>query len=85
MTTYWNEATSQEVVRIGDTAKVVKGFGYYSKGTNSVELTNTGNGYIAKFPAHNCTVQDYYVCLDYSQAHDLVLALGAFKKDLGFV
>jgi hypothetical protein len=29
-------------------------------------------------------VQDHYVCLDYSQARDLVLASSEFKKTLGF-
>jgi hypothetical protein len=29
-------------------------------------------------------MQDYYVCLDYSQAYDLVLALSMFKEELGF-
>ena len=85
MTTYRDGNTSQHVIRRDDTAIVVKGDGYYRPGEPSVELTNTGNGYIARFPAHNCTRQDYYVCLDYAQAYDLVLALSAFKKELGFV
>lgn len=85
MTTYWDGNTSQRVLRYEDTAYVIKGDGYHDKGSAAVELTNTGNGYIAKFPAHNCTTQDYYVCLDYAQAYDLVLALSAFKKELGFV
>jgi len=85
MTTYWDGKTSQDVLRIDDTAMVIKGHGYHDMGATSVVLTNTGNGYIAKFPSHNSTSQDYYVCLDYGQAYDLVLAFSAFKKELGFV
>jgi len=47
-------------------------------------LISTGNGFIAKFPSHRATHQDYYICLDYAQAYDLILALSAFKKELGF-
>lgn len=84
MTTYWDGNTSQDVVRDGDTATVIQGRGYYKPGAHAVELLDTGNGYIARFPAHASSVQDYYVCLDYCQAYDLVLALSAFKKELGF-
>ncbi len=48
-----------------------------------VELANTGNGYIAKFPALTSTQQDNYVCLDYSHAYLLYQAMGEFKKELG--
>lgn len=85
MNRYWDRNTSQDVFRVNDTAMVIQGIGYHSPGATSVELTNTGNGYIAKFPGNSSTTQDYYVCLDYGQAYDLVLALSAFKKELGFV
>lgn len=85
MTTYWSDNTSQDVVRDGDVAKVIRGHGYVYKGQAAVELTDTGNGYIAKFPGHDSITQDYYVCLDYAQAYDLVLAMSAFKRELGFV
>lgn len=84
MTTYWDGNTSQYVHRFNNTAMVIQGHGYHNKGATSVELTNTGNGYIAKFPSHSSTTQDYYVCLDYAQAYDLILALSAFKQELGF-
>jgi hypothetical protein len=48
------------------------------------ELRETGNGFIAFFPAHNSVTQDYYICMGYDQARDLVLALSKFKKALGF-
>jgi hypothetical protein len=86
MTTYYEHGSNSEqsVKRENNVATVIMGNGYYRQGEASVELTNTGNGYIARFPASNCTTQDYYVCLDYGQAYDLILALSAFKEDLGF-
>lgn len=85
MKTYWDGNTSQDVVRDGDTSTVIMGRGYRDQGEASCELLNTGNGYIARFPEYRSTGQDYYVCLDYAQAYDLVLALSAFKKEMGFV
>lgn len=85
MTTFWDGDTSQEVVRDGEVASVIKGHGYYNEGQLSCTVRNTGNGYIAKFHAHNSATQDYYVCLDYGQAYDLILALSAFKTEMGFV
>lgn len=85
MTTYWSDRTSQDVVRDGDTSEVIRGHGYYTPGEKSVILKDTGNGFIAHFPSNSFTQQDYYVCLDYAQAYDLVLALSAFKRELGFV
>ena len=52
--------------------------------TLTCTVTDTGNGFIAKFPAMRSTQQDYFVCLDYSQAHDLVLGLLEFQSELGF-
>ena len=76
--------TTEIIQRAGDTSRVVAGKGYYRVGETLCQLENTGNGYIAKFPSHSATYQDYYVCLDYAQAYDLILALSAFKKELGF-
>lgn len=83
--TYWDHGTSQTVTRDGEISMVVQGHGYRREGKPSAILQNTGNGYIARFPANSSTTQDYYVCLDYSQAYDLILAMSAFKKELGFV
>ena len=74
----------ETVERIGDYAWVNAGEGYNRPGELLCSVTNTGNGYIAYFPTHTCMHQDYYVCLDYAQAYDLVLALSMFKKELGF-
>ena len=79
--------TQETILRDGDTANVIAGDGYYEhvKHNSLCEVTNTGNGFIAKFPSHNSVTQDYYVCLDYAQAYDMILGLSAFKEDLGFV
>jgi hypothetical protein len=50
----------------------------------NVRLEDTGNGYIARFPSFSSTLQEYYICLTYDQARDLVLALSAFQEELGF-
>ena len=75
----------ETVERIGDESYVKAGEGYYRPGETLCRLENTGNGYIAYFPSHSSTRQGYFVCLDYAQAHDLVMALSMFKKELGFV
>ncbi len=76
--------TTEIIQRAGVTSRVVAGEGYYRVGETLCQLDDTGNGFIAHFPSHTATRQDYYVCLDYSQAYDLILALSAFKKELGF-
>ena len=76
--------TTEIIQRAGCTARVVAGDGYCRVGETLCQLEDTGNGFIAHFPSHSATHQDYYVCLDYSQAYDLILALSAFKKELGF-
>lgn len=75
----------EDIVDVVDgVAVVTQGFGYHNRGDVRCELRETGNGFIAFFPSHSSTVQDYYVCLDYAQARDLVLALSKFKRALGF-
>ena len=81
---YKSDNTEQIVVRMDDVAQVTNGMGYAWPGEATCEVINTGNGYIAYFPATSSTTQDYYVCLDYDQARDLVLGLSMFKKELGF-
>lgn len=44
-------------------------------GAVTSSLTDTGNGYIAKFDSKSSTTQDYYICLDYGQAKELMLML----------
>ena len=63
---------------------VIRGKNYTFPGSVACDLEDTGNGFIARFPSESSAKQEYYVCLDYSQARDLVLALSSFAKTLGF-
>lgn len=81
---YVSDQTEQVVYRLNDTASVRAGDGYPRPGNLHCSVENTGNGFIAYFPSHTSHSQDYYSCLDYSQARDLVLGLSMFKKELGF-
>lgn len=81
---YISDRCEDIVERFENEADVTQGFGYHEPGELRCRVTDTGNGYIARFPGNSSTRQDYYVCLDYAQARDIVLALSAFKKELGF-
>ena len=76
---------TETVTRKDNIARVKMGKSYRYPGCTLATVTDTGNGYIAHFKSYSSTEQDNYVCLDYSQAHDLVLGLSMFKKELGFV
>ena len=77
--------TTETVARKGRVVKVRCGEGYAPSAIGRIiaKVTDTGNGYIAKFPAYSSTEQDHYVCLDYSEAHALWMALGEFYKKQG--
>ena len=70
------------VYRRGDNTGVVRGGLENNLLLCTVE--DTGNGFIAYFPSNRATHQDYILCMDYSQARELVLGLSMFKKELGF-
>ena len=79
-------STEQIVIRKGDKSFVKAVGDNWSPNVDVLcSVKDTGNGYIAKFKSHSSCYQDYYVCLDYAQAYDLILGLSAFKKELGFV
>jgi len=74
-----------DIVRsANDNAEVVRSGGYSNPGEQACICRDTGNGFIAFFPSNNSVHQDYYLCMDYSQARDLVLALSHFQRELGF-
>lgn len=74
-----------DIVRsANDNAEVVRSGGYSNPGEQACICRDTGNGFIAFFPSNNSVQQDYYLCMDYSQARDLVLALSHFQRELGF-
>lgn len=81
---FFCEGLEDFVVRDDNESVVMAGHGYNIKGEIRCHLKNTGNGYIAHFPSHSSSYQDNYVCIDYDQAQALVMALSAFKKELGF-
>ena len=74
----------EEVRQADETVLVVRGSGYAKPGSVACELRDTGNGYIARFPAYGSCDQDHYVCLDYAEARNLILALTPHAHDLGF-
>ncbi len=63
-----------KVTRKDNTVKITAGSDWqpFIQGKTLIELTNTGNGYIAKLPALTSSQKDTYVCLDYSHAALLV-------------
>lgn len=84
-TIHTSEPGLTDIVRsANDSAEVVRSRGYSRPGEVACICTNTGNGFIAYFPSNNSAQQDYFVCMDYSQARDLVLALSHFQSELGF-
>jgi hypothetical protein len=84
MKVYVSDGIEDQVRRYEDAAIVSAGHGYRKPGEVRCIVENTGNGYIAWYPSNSPTHQDYYVCLDYGQARDLVLGLSEFKEELGF-
>ena len=61
--------------------KADKDYHPHLHGRTVCKLKKTDNGYIAKFPALTSTQQDYYVCLDFSQATELHEALTKMFKE----
>jgi hypothetical protein len=67
----------EDLIVIQKEGKVVlkAGAAYTIPGKTLCKIKDTGNGFIAKFPAWNNTDQDNYVCLDYSEAEYLMKGL----------
>ena len=74
-TSYTIDGLTMNIRKDGNKTKLKFGNGYSYPGETAATLTDTGNGYICKFKSHSIATQDYYVCLDYSQASDLYLLL----------
>lgn len=73
--TFIVDGATMHIKQKGNMTKLKFGNGYSYPGETAATLTDTGNGYICKFKSQSITAQDYYVCLDYSQASDLYLLL----------
>ena len=68
-----------------DKVKVIADGSYFPgiAGKALLVMKDTGNGYICRFPSFSSAKQDNYICLDYSEAEDLRVALNAMhaKKE----
>ena len=80
-TSYTIDGLTMNIRKDGNKTKLKFGNGYSYPGETAAILTDTGNGYICKFKSQSITTQDYYVCLDYSQASDLYLLLKTVLGD----
>ena len=79
-----SEGLLDEVRVSGDWTRVVRSLGYTRPGSVACELRDTGNGFIVRFPGVGSCDMDHCISLDYSEARELVLALSAHAKGLGF-
>lgn len=68
------------VMRKGSAIKVTADEGYSRPGSTLLKLRDTGNGLIAKFPAHSACFQHNYICLKYDEAEYLRVALTAWES-----
>lgn len=80
-TSYTIDGLTMNIKQKGNKTKLKFGNGYSYPGETAAMLKDTGNGYICKFKSQSITTQDYYVCLDYSQASDLYLLLKTVLGD----
>lgn len=70
----------ETIRRKGKTVQVRADLGYLPHVRLLCKLTDTGNGYIAKFPSHSSCEQDHYLCMDYAEAEYLRQALTEMMK-----
>ena len=78
---YTVDNTTMYITQKGNKTKLKFGSGYSFPDETAAVLTDTENGYICKFKSCSSVTQDYYVCLDYSQAQDLYLLLKTVLGD----
>ena len=62
----------------GDVVKLIAGAGYTHPGWVLAKVTDSGNGFICKFPSWLSSQQDNYVCLGYNEAAHLLEVLKEF-------
>ena len=63
-----NEGFAEKIIDNDDSISLYATEGYSSDVDLLANLRDTGNGYIMYIPAYNCTDQDNYICMDYSEA-----------------
>ena len=78
---YTVDNATMDITQKGNKTKLKFGSGYSFPDETAAVLTDTENGYICKFKSCSSVTQDYYVCLDYSQAQDLYLLLKTVLGD----
>lgn len=69
-----------KINEVKKTVKVLSDDNFVESNKVLCKLKDTGNGFIVKFPSWNSTTQDNYICLDYAEAADLLMALSAIKE-----
>jgi len=79
-----NQGCVDSVFRLSNGSVVTRISGYNHNNKMALMVEDTGNGLIAKFLPMRSLEQAHYICMDYSQARDLVLALSAFQSELRF-
>ena len=52
------------------------------QGKTVAKVTDTGNGYIFKFPSYNCVCQTEYICMNYSEAAFILRLLKEYEDAL---
>ena len=60
--------TTEIIKSKGDVHKLIALEGYGEGVSTLAKLTDTGNGYIFKFPTYTSTDQTNYICMDYAEA-----------------
>jgi len=58
----------ERIIDDGDSYTLKATAGYNKDVDKLCGLRDTGNGYIAYFPSYSNTIQDNYICMDYSEA-----------------
>ena len=70
-----------KIKRKDNVVKIKSDAGYTQKNKLLFRMHDTGNGYIGFNPAWTSMTQDNYICIDYSEAQYIYLALKAFGAE----
>jgi hypothetical protein len=75
--TFTSDGCAFQVTTKGNKGKITAAAGYCAGVDVLAKVTNTGNGYVFKFPAFSSMTQDNYVCLKYDEAEYIRLLLNS--------
>lgn len=73
--------TTEKIKTKGDVTKLLACSGYSPHVNLLAKCTNTGNGYIFKFPSYSVVQQDNYICLDYCEAEYIMQIMNHLNKE----